>query len=304
MSAAPMFRLLGGCLIFGFTWASIGTVQVRLHVDAHFDGIELFRFCLKPFKRLSVPQYGECPLGERTVDLRLQEVADYTEIAIPDPVHVWPDRFALVVTTSSSSAGNATLSYAGPLSNGDGWRVANFSSDTTVLSGELRLKCASGRYGPRCNLACAETERYDCDENGAKKCKNGWTGLDCGKAICSTACQNGTCTAPEVCSCASGFRGARCEECIPLPGCQHGACRNGEPNTCQCEKGWKGLLCDYDLDYCSRASPCENGGLCMNGGPEQFTCQCPQGFSGDRCEIPSGADPCHQEGICSNGKSF
>lgn len=46
---------------------------------------------------------------------------------------------------------------------------------------------------------------------------------------------------------------------------------------------FNGLLFSFlDLDECD-SSPCMNGGICVDG-PNQFTCICPQGWSGVLCE--------------------
>lgn len=37
-------------------------------------------------------------------------------------------------------------------------------------------------------------------------------------------------------------------------------------------KGWTGTFCDVDVDECL-ASPCKNGGLCINV-PASYTCAC------------------------------
>ena len=51
---------------------------------------------------------------------------------------------------------------------------------------------------------------------------------------------------------------------------------------------------------CSSA-PCQNGGDCIDLGPDEFLCFCTDGFTGDRCEI--GNNPC-DEGPCRNGKDL
>ena len=38
------------------------------------------------------------------------------------------------------------------------------------------------------------------------------------------------------------------------------------------------------ITACS-SNPCENGATCNVGAGDTFTCQCPSGFSGFRCEI-------------------
>ena len=37
--------------------------------------------------------------------------------------------------------------------------------------------------------------------------------------------------------------GSNCTDCETLKGCKNGKCTN-QPNTCECDKGWKGHFCD------------------------------------------------------------
>ncbi len=50
-------------------------------------------------------------------------------------------------------------------------------------------------------------------------------------------------------------------------------------------------------------SPCENGGTCSSPGGN-FVCACPDGFSGDRCEVKAircDSNPCTNGSICEDG---
>ena len=52
-------------------------------------------------------------------------------------------------------------------------------------------------------------------------------------------------------------------------------------------------------DSCS-PNPCLNSGLCKTNGSSSFSCQCPQGYRGTRCEVKPGecsVNPC-KNGIC------
>lgn len=43
--------------------------------------------------------------------------------------------------------------------------------------------------------------------------------------------------------------------------------------------------CIPDLNYCGTHPPCLNGGTCSNTGPDKYQCSCPEGYSGQNCEI-------------------
>lgn len=46
--------------------------------------------------------------------------------------------------------------------------------------------------------------------------------------------------------------------------------------------------------------PCQNGGTCDYQGKGQYTCRCPQGYSGDHCEKDAcSSQPCLNGGICN-----
>lgn len=51
---------------------------------------------------------------------------------------------------------------------------------------------------------------------------------------------------------------------------------------CECVSGYSGRLCHVDLDDCE-PNLCLNGATCVDG-MATFTCRCPPGFNGTRCE--------------------
>ncbi|CAJ0950000.1 unnamed protein product, partial [Mesorhabditis belari] len=295
---------LGLIVLLQVTNASIATFEVKLLKKSDFemvDSIETIKFCLRPFVELSII-HEECPLGQRII--RKNDFLTFTTIQIPLPprIHVWQGGYALLVNVTFTNRATLQLRTIGNLSGYGEWKDTQLReiNENVYLKGSTRLICTSGFYGPRCSRRCLETEKYKCSPDGIKVCTPEWTGDQCEKAFCPSGCNNGTCSLPGKCRCDPGFSGEKCDQCKPVSGCAHGKCANGQPNTCQCEKGWSGPLCDYDLEYCTRNEPCENGGLCRNEGPKQFTCECPPGYSGQKCEIPV-ANPCLVEGICSNG---
>lgn len=42
-------------------------------------------------------------------------------------------------------------------------------------------------------------------------CCEGWTGTSCDVPICTLACVNGQCTAPDTCLCNTGYAGEACQ---------------------------------------------------------------------------------------------
>jgi hypothetical protein len=80
------------------------------------------------------------------------------------------------------------------------------------------------------------------------------------------------------CQCAAGYSGKRCEyETCSATQCSNGGtCTKGK---CTCADGFAGPFCD-DFVKCVGVA-CRNGGVCNAKG----ACDCPVGFSGDRCTV-------------------
>ncbi|RZB40241.1 uncharacterized protein BDFB_003922, partial [Asbolus verrucosus] len=147
-----------------------------------------------------------------------------------------------------------------------------------------------------CEIPTAQNEHshYLCDDDGEVKCLPGWTGDLCDVPKCRPGCDplQGYCNRPGECLCKLGYYGEKCNKCIPLPGCQHGYCNryvpklvirkeatvenqanmqscvNGNctrPWECNCKKGWGGMLCDEELNYCeNNPDTCKNGAKCIS----------------------------------------
>uniref|UniRef100_A0A158P958 Delta-like protein n=1 Tax=Angiostrongylus cantonensis TaxID=6313 RepID=A0A158P958_ANGCA len=176
---------------------------------------------------------------------------------------------------------------------------AEGSSDFLDIA--FRSSCQQSYYGSGCQRYCKASFSYTCDADGKRICLTGWFGEQCDQPICANGCKHGRCVEPGRCECDHGFFGSTCSNCRRSENCRHGTCRNNQPFTCACELGWGGILCERDLEYCSRHKPCKNGGICTNGGfATDFTCQCPEAFGGATCEIEVPSI-CQQQGICRNG---
>jgi Notch 1 len=117
------------------------------------------------------------------------------------------------------------------------------------------------------------------------------------------------------CDCTCEYGGNRCENKVDF--CSQSLCLNGgkcsptgkcDPTyTCDCECGYMGRFCQTPINACTsfnesnkKESACLNGGICIDNHCN-FTCECPNGFSGDRCEIEL-VNTC-QMNTCKNGGS-
>jgi len=97
------------------------------------------------------------------------------------------------------------------------------------------------------------------------------------------------------CECRSGYTNVgdsdNCsvdiDECATEGFCANGGtCTNSVGGfTCDCPAGWGGARCDEDIDECAADTP-----ACQNGGvcgntEGSFTCACPDNWQGEFCEI-------------------
>ncbi|XP_019763330.2 protein crumbs isoform X1 [Dendroctonus ponderosae] len=171
-------------------------------------------------------------------------------------------------------------------------------------------KCPPGFFGGNCELE--NRQQIHCDVlncgrfseciqdpiNGATcVCKSEFTGEypNCkATSLCANSpCKNnGLCNIVNGninCSCQPGFAGTYCQ--TNVDDCQSNPCRNGgicidRVNSfyCNCTDDWMGPYCEQPYDVCE-LQPCQNNGSCVSQTKHDFTCRCPSGFEGVKCEI-------------------
>lgn len=174
-----------------------------------------------------------------------------------------------------------------------------------------KCQCPKGYEGPKCQkkiVSCSPT--INCGPNTDYcyqdedlfqhcKCLAGFIGDRCDtKDKCyENPCKNdGHCSNVHgdfVCTCKAGFTGSLCQ--IKLKPC-YGYCKNGGScqydyngqRICNCLADYTGSICEHGIeDYCALTKqPCHNGGICSNNpSHNNYTCSCPYGFTGPRCQL-------------------
>ncbi|KAK7945721.1 hypothetical protein WMY93_001449 [Mugilogobius chulae] len=77
--------------------------------------------------------------------------------------------------------------------------------------------------------------------------------------------------------------GAEVEPCVTNPCLHGGKCLpQGTGYSCYCPQGFTGENCEIDVDDC-QSEPCENGGTCVDK-IDSFLCLCLPSYGGDTCE--------------------
>ena len=72
--------------------------------------------------------------------------------------------------------------------------------------------CANGGTCEYHNHIYGHSLHHASSESATCKCRKGYAGKHCERALCRPGCANGgLCVAPDVCSCPDGFTGARCQ---------------------------------------------------------------------------------------------
>ncbi|XP_071824179.1 uncharacterized protein [Apostichopus japonicus] len=187
--------------------------------------------------------------------------------------------------------------------------------------------------GASCIPDPVECDQYTCE------CLNCFRGEFCAIAIpdpcSSTPCLNGgQCIRRSdscygfFCACQTGFSGERCESSVNIleNPCNNFPCENdgscvssGSVYKCLCRDGYTGINCRQQtgsnsfFDQCV-SSPCANGGSCFNSYSTssgsltytpQYTCVCPNSYTGERCTVLTSLVPqlnrCQSSNICQNG---
>ncbi|XP_061916268.1 protein jagged-2 isoform X2 [Entelurus aequoreus] len=279
-----------------------------------------FRACLKEYQNRVVPT-GACTFGSggtkvlggnsQLLRRRGHDGGEDGTVVIPFK-YAWPKSFSLVLEaldhdndTSQSDLLIERVLLSSMLNPGEEWQTHRHHGTAFSLEYRLRFRCDTNYYGPFCNKFCRARDdffgHFNCDLAGFKVCMEGWTGPECKEALCKQGCNqaHGSCTVPGECKCHYGWTGPLCDQCVTFPGCVYGSC--GEPWQCVCDVNWGGLLCDKDLNYCGTHQPCKNAGTCTNTEPNEYQCECQEGFKGRNCEVVEHAcmsSPCINGATC------
>ncbi|XP_030008652.1 delta-like protein C [Sphaeramia orbicularis] len=276
-----------------------------------------FRVCLKHSQDVISPE-PPCTYGTA-----LTEIFGSNSISESAPVRVpfhfkWPGTFSLIIeawnaeSSGLDSTGNqnnliSRLATRRRLTVGEDWAQDVHFGNQSELRYSYHVVCNEYYHGDACSAYCRPRNdtfgHYTCDEEGSRRCLEGWRGEYCSDPICAAGCSDmhGFCDSPGECVCRQGWQGDRCDECARHPGCVHGTCQ--QPWQCNCKEGWGGLYCNQDLNYCTNHKPCQNDATCTNTGQGSYTCTCRPGFTGKNCEIETNecdSNTCKNGGSCND----
>ncbi|XP_058120992.1 fibrillin-2-like [Anopheles ziemanni] len=175
---------------------------------------------------------------------------------------------ALSTTVFAATCSNTTATIRIEMKNGKRKPII----ETPCCSGYKRQR--DRKCIPICSQAC---ENAICTAPEYCTCKPGFTKLSDYRCIphCED-CDNGICTRPGFCQCHYGYTKAENGACVPeCNNCANGFC--SDPNVCQCHDG-------YEFQGFGEARSCRpvcKGG-CLNGqciAPDE--CLCAEGFTND-----------------------
>ncbi|XP_078103230.1 delta-like protein C [Sander vitreus] len=326
-----MARLFLPCLLLlvsAQTALSKGVFELKINSFTSSRGVcsspsrdcqVFFRVCLKHAQEVINPE-PPCTYGTA-----LTEVfgADSISISGSAPVRVpfqfkWPETFSLIIEAwnAESSGLESTenqnnlisrLAMRRRLAVGEEWSQDVHFGDQSELRYSYHVVCNEHYHGADCSAFCRPRNdtfgHYVCDEEGKRRCLEGWAGEYCSDPICAAGCseEHGFCESPGECVCRQGWQGERCDECARHPNCVHGTCQ--QPWQCNCREGWGGLFCNQDLNYCTNHKPCQNDASCTNTGQGSYTCICRPGFTGINCETETNecdSNPCKNGGSCKD----
>ncbi|XP_031728377.1 delta-like protein C [Anarrhichthys ocellatus] len=278
-----------------------------------------FRVCLKHSQDVINPE-PPCTYGTALTEIF---GADSKSISGSAPIRVpfhfkWPGTFSLIIEAwnAESSGLESTenqnnlisrLATRRRLTVDEEWSQDVHFGNQSELRYSYHVVCNEHYHGEACSSYCRPRNdtfgHYTCNDNGDRRCLEGWRSEYCSDPICAAGCsvEHGFCESPGECVCRQGWQGERCDECARHPGCLHGTCQ--QPWQCNCQEGWGGLYCDQDLNYCTNHKPCQNDASCTNTGQGSYTCTCRPGFTGKNCEIETNecdSNPCKNGGSCKD----
>ncbi|XP_062137785.1 cubilin homolog [Drosophila sulfurigaster albostrigata] len=157
------------------------------------------------------------------------------------------------------------------------------------------------------NGGCSLSPRVECiNTYGSSHCANcpiGWTGDGRNCVRSNSQSINGDASGQPP----NAFGLTSCTQRASL--CHPAAICSEISNTivCSCPQGMVGS--GYGENGCVRGTnnncndlPCLNGGVCLDRGPNNYTCLCPRGYRAPRCEPlpnPCTSNPCQNNGRCS-----